>query len=423
MLIKYLIKTKAKGSILQYVLGIGLIFSTISILAITLAYYNQLIWIKNKTETKLALNVLSAIEYAKAVGISNIPFNQTQNIDLYSQNQDSIAITKSAWGLFDQLRFKAFKGKYSINEIYLTGSTPQTLYCIYLSNHLKLPLKLVGNTNITGDVYVPLNGIEAGYMNKQSFNGRYLVNGQINVSQQSLPSFSSDYYNKIDQVLSLLNTPQEETKLSDLPPNFYNSFENPTQTIFSTDRIYLEKSISGNIAILSTNEIIVLSGANLDNVLLVAPLITIKDGVNSRFQAFATKQIIIECNVKLAYPSVLFTTNQNNNAILIDDFSTITGAVVSSSLPNANTQNNSLITIKPNAKIIGEIVSEGFINMQGVISGRIITNGFLVDSGNNTYYNYLFDASLNANELPYNFILPDLFESSLQNPQLLMKCL
>ena len=77
------------------------------------------------------------------------------------------------------------------------------------------------------------------------------------------------------------------------------------------------KRIVGNIILKAGKRIVVDASTHLVDAIIVAPEIVIKNGVKGKFQAFATKKILVGQNCLLEYPSVLAVignkTQENTN--------------------------------------------------------------------------------------------------------------
>src|SRR5690606_27051553 len=92
------------------------------------------------------------------------------------------------------------------------------------------------------------------------------------------------------------------------------SFHRPVKGFYSPSAIDLRKvRLSGNIIIRSDTRITVYRDADLHDVILAAPEIEIKTGVNGNFQAIADNRIIVGDSCRLDYPSALVLLENIDN--------------------------------------------------------------------------------------------------------------
>src|SRR5690606_33781370 len=90
-----------------------------------------------------------------------------------------------------------------------------------------------------------------------------------------------------------------------------NPFTEPTKVFYSISEIQLDNvKLTGHIIVHSQTKIVVSQTASLNDIVLIAPEIEIKDFVSGKFQAIATKIIDVGKQVQLDYPSALIVKSK-----------------------------------------------------------------------------------------------------------------
>ena len=96
----------------------------------------------------------------------------------------------------------------------------------------------------------------------------------------------------------------------------HQSFTKEALIYEDNNPIILENlSLHGHLLIVSKRSITVKASAKLQDVILIAPEITIESNTIGTFQAMASKKIIVESNVQLAYPSALVVLHKGESII------------------------------------------------------------------------------------------------------------
>lgn len=412
-------ENKITAGILPLTLAISLIFSLFCLSAILIAYYNNLLWLKTDTVNRLELNSRSALEYMLYDGFTNMKLNSTMSFDLFSEGRDSVKITKKAWGIFDWLNVESFSYNFSYSKNYLVGylGDIESNLSLYISNSSSSAVTLVGQAKISGNAWLPSKGIKAGVYNRIGFSGSQLVNGQINKSASGILQINQEVDSKISQILDMVN-PDIQLKLDDLLNNaMSNSFNNPTQKVYKTEQIQLKHSLKGNIIVVSDSEIIVESGADLNDIILVAPSIQVQSGFKGCIQAFSTKEIVIEPEVELFYPSALITKGREDASIRIMGKALVEGIV----FLEGEEKKDVIIDIAAGAILNGQVICTGVIQHMGVVNGQIICNALMIRDNSGQHINYLKDGIIDRNSLSSQYLYAGILTSDLQFPTVLAR--
>jgi cytoskeletal protein CcmA (bactofilin family) len=277
------------------------------------------------------------------------------------------------------------------------------------------PLVLVGDTIIEGDVFVSEHGVKAGSIAGYSYNKSQLIYGNIHKSTKQLPEIQTEFdINTIKVLLTdhaaVYIDPQENKTVM-------NSFKEPVKVIASSDPIRLQSvKLVGNILIHSESEIIVDATASLQDVVLVAPIITVHDNVHGNFQAFAEKNIRIGKGCRLNYPTALVLEEKEENIInesqeeTINQISIEKGADIRGIvlfLKETATENTAdykpQIVIEEAATIHGEVYCEQNVELKGTVGGSIFTRGFIANQFGSIYKNHIFNGKILSNDLTHYY--------------------
>lgn len=352
-------------------------------------------------------------------------------ISLYGTENDMVILTRKRWGLFDLIQSRSGSGKWIVSKTAFAGSWYKTSKkpALYLTDR-GYPLSLAGTTKVIGNCFLPAQGVRCGTIDGQYYSKDTLVYGKIFKAQLELPvlrdsllqnlsieSFKKDIYNKL---VSSNHTTENCN-------SFTVSFSHPTRYIYNYSTLTLSgTSLSGNIVVISDRKIFVDSTAILTDVILVAPVVIINHGFSGSVQVFASDSILLGKNVKLQYPSSLFCSKYNSDKseglssfIGIESNCIIHGCIFNNSGTNSRTKAS--VCIGSNSVVTGIVYCKGLTELNGDISGTLLTDGFLVISPTSTYENYLYNAIISSESLPNPFVAPDLFNKF--QPRKIMKWL
>ncbi|GAA3590985.1 hypothetical protein GCM10022396_05570 [Flavivirga amylovorans] len=335
-----------------------------------------------------------------------VSYNDVKEIYVFDDDIPSF-IEKKNWGFYDILICKTVFKNDTISKTVLVGSIKKAIdnFALYVTDYDK-PLKLSGNTKVSGNIEIPNGRIEQAYINGQKGNA-------INLKGQQLKS--KDKLPKIDKVIDIdvsglprlsFNTINEE-KIH------INGFDRDTKVI-DLNGITSLKDISykGNFILYSINDLEIDSSVTLHDVVVMAPVIKIESGFKGNIQIIATSEVVIEENVSLMYPSSIYIKNDTDIvSIEIKKNSTLVGGIVI----DGDTYNNSLerkLFINESATIIGNVYCYGSTELKGSIIGSLYTDRFFLNTEASNYENIILNASINKDKLPDNFVELPLFNNS-----------
>lgn len=270
--------------------------------------------------------------------------------------------------------------------------------------------------------FLPTNGIKTGNIGGHSYYRSKLIYGTTQLSG-TLPKIYQKHLTYIKQLTKINNRLSDDKFLNIYSKNkFKNSFKKSTQIIYEKSTINLtNKTIIGNIIIQSESKIIVDQTSNLTDVILLAPIIEIKNNVKGVFQAIASKKIIVGNHCNLLYPSAL-VVQENSNVFLKDasekqpkifvkEHCTIGGLVgYLGNIKNHNPQ----IYISSNVTIKGEIYCKQNLDLRGIVYGTVYTANFVAQQNGSSYQNHLYNGQIIANSLANKYAGLD-FKNHINN--------
>lgn len=403
---------RLSGSALFYALLVALLIATFSTAMISVAYYHRVLTNFANLEWQLVQNSTSGIEFLKS---QKGTFDR-QTIDLFAQTTDSVLLEKKIWGLFEIATAEAFhqtsKGRLSHRKIALLGSPPSADWekaALYLRDGFK-PLTLAGQTQITGDAFLPKSGVKGGYVNGQAYSGKELIFGEKKSSTANMPEIEETLIqHQFNQFLL-----QQTHYFFQLPDSIENSFFEPT-IIAKDSVIYIDQQLlKGNICLVADSLVYIGRNTIVENILIYAPAIYIEEGFQGNLQAFATHYLEISPNVKLTYPSVI--------ALLQPD--TVKQPSLAYFRKEANLQGLLLIhdakkgnpvpipRIEKESLIEGQIFSNSSrLDFQGILHGNLTTAGMRLRTSTSQYENHLWNTTIDATQRPDFYLSPVLFKT------------
>lgn len=392
---------------LYFTLIISLIIALISGSLVLGAFYYRTLSLKHSSEDRLLRNLQSGITLLLGSEDAFSP-NEIYQLDLFDEEKDSICLKLLPWGLFDVGIVKSYSGKTSFQKALMYGYRPKTDNIALYLQDLNRPLSLCGNTILKGTCYLPKAGVERAYIAGKSYTGTKLIYGDIHTSSNTLPELQKERLSILQNQLN--NLKSSEATLTE------NSFFEDTHIIQWSSSTVSDTTLLGNIILFSNQHLFISASAQLENILVFAPSITIESNFIGRSQFFAEDSIRVEKEVTLNYPSSLgiIKTNASEKrpAITIDENSIIQGFIFSTQLNYDRSKTQ--ISINKNVKVLGQLYTDGYLDLKGSIVGNAYVYKFSLKTPASVYENHLLDAEINIEALPEYFIGTSLFETENQ---------
>lgn len=395
-----------KASALYLVIVIALVIGVLCSALIVSAYFYKQQYQQKFRYDKLENNLSSGVNIL--LGSGDQEYRDEKAWSLFGDGDDSVAIKKIPWGIYDIGLSRAFIQKDTLYKAFSIGAVIDSSKwaALYLIDEDR-PLSVSGKTMIRGNAFIPKAGVKEAYVDGQAYQGdKQLVIGVKHNSEKTLPVLQPGRLNLLHQ----LGTP---SALNDtiLPraDSLSVSFFKPSRVINLKKHVTTLSNIrlTGNIILLSDTTIIIEHTAVLSNVLIFARSISVKDGFHGSCQLFATDSIGVDKHCSFSYPSCLGVIRDHNDKstqgkIRIGENSMVTGVLFT--YEKEKSQLQTLIDIADNVKIYGQVYVMGLLkfNKGGEINGSVFANRFLYRSTYTTYENYLINIKLDATGLsPY----------------------
>lgn len=349
---------------------------------------------------------------------NSIRLNDTTAIELNDEDFKNLKVHRDFWGIFEKITaISQIKNNRFQKTALIGAKQPEnTRTALYVQDNNK-PLVLVGNTKIEGAAYLPNQGVKSGTISGQSYYGSQLIYGATRVSS-NLPKLFTETSTQINTIENQISRFKQEQFLNIESGNTYkNSFLKPTQVVFSNSTISLNAvQLTGNILVQSKSKIVVEASSILNDVILIAPKVEIKNNVKGRFQTIASKQISVGKSVKLQYPSALVLNEKQNtlqqqesnqtinqNRISIDDNSIIKGLVLYLGQEKSNNYKTQ-VELKERAILVGELYCNQNTELKGTAYGTVYTNNFIANQFGSVYQNHIYNGTINVNKLPQEYV-------------------
>lgn len=403
---------KVKAGALQLTMFMVVVIALLLAAFIILVHTHKRFKIQTNFVKETIVNADKGIDY---VLYNKIPQNDTLQINLQDEAYKLVKVHKDYWGIFEKVMSTATIKHNSYSKIALVGvSQPQqNRTALYVEDNNK-PLVVVGDTKIQGTVHLPKQGIRTGNIAGHSYYGKSLVYGSSRTSKAELPKLLKETRDRIKTPQNITKHISQEQFLDLGKQSVYiNSFYNPLEVIYSpTDINLYDISLTGHILVQSETRIVVDATSNLKDVILIAPEIQIKDHTKGRFQAFATKNISIEKNCELDYPTVLVLNERPNSnkgtngtietpLIKINKHAKIKGAVAYLGV----TKNyRAQVFIDENAIVTGEVYCNKNLELLGLVYGTVYTSNFVANQSGSSYQNHIYNGSILVDYLPQEYV-------------------
>ncbi len=398
---------KIKAGALQYVLVTSVIIAIIIFAFISLVYLQQRMSIKHKFTKDAIANVQTGFDYIKQ---KKVAYNIETTINLSDKKESVTTLIKKHWGVFDIAIVRSKVKNEFFQKVGLLGLQNSKRDALYLKDNNNA-LVLVGKTKITGNALLPKQGVKSGNIAGESYYGNELIFGKRKLSASTLPKIQNIAY--INEFYRNYNSEEIENFELEDGLKLYQSFTvNPLLYEDSNSIILQNTSLSGNIIISSKRAIIVKSSAILEDIILVAPKISIEKNTKGNFQAIANKNIDVGSNCTLNYPSALILLEDKNNTsqqnlkdeipIHISSNSEVRGMLVYYS-ENKSLNYKTQIQVDEKSTIKGEVYCSKNLELQGTVFGTVYTNNFIVKKSGGIYINHLYNTIINSEELPKQY--------------------
>ncbi|WP_420603214.1 hypothetical protein [Flagellimonas sp.] len=400
---------KLQAGSLQFVLFIGAVIAVL-LLTFVLLYHTHSLFDKKASKT---IDLIKRTDFAlhQAMG-QKLKLNDSVSIDLKQEDGIKTTAIKSNWGIFEKITVVSqFKKNRFTKSALVGGGVDMDFPALYLKDNDR-PMVIAGKAKITGNAYLPKQGIRPGSIRGRFYQFTRPVYGNVKQSTKTLPPIEPEVKSHIGQLLldrggmSGRNSIRFSNRLQ-----LANSFELPTQYIQGDVLRLSGVNLSGNIMVVATHKIIVGKNAKLQDVVLIAPEIEFENGFVGNLQAIASSRIKVNRRVNLEYPSALVVDRgsrpnpkeRRKPNIEIGPGTSIKGIVAYFERTEENQFFPQLI-ISEKASVYGEVFCEKNLELKGDVIGNVTTNAFMALENGSVYQNHLFGGTINADFLPQQYV-------------------
>lgn len=399
---------KLSGGALLYAILIAMVLAVLTGAMIVYYYFGKLDVARNEQYLKLHRNAISGLNLF--VNEPNWVSGKEELIDLFGFGNDSIRCRKWRWGAFNAVSVTAWHRdlKYTMSGLYglkFNDSIP----ALYLAD-LNKPLSVSGSTFIKGACFLPESGVKRSYIDGNSFSGKSLINGSIEISEERLPELNADIQESIRSLYS--GDISKDCFSSDIEDVNVDSevvsFSSVTKHFYSLKPIVLNgENLTGNIIIESDISIQVKAGTRLNGCILFAPVIQLDEGCVLSAQFYAKDSLIVHKNCKLNYPTVLALINKDlvdsHGKLVIASNCEVSGFVLSNDWDDSDLIKPATIYVDENSWIEGFVYSSGNFELKSIIKGSVYANQFILETHSSLYENHLLNATIDRSKLPIGF--------------------
>lgn len=403
-------KLHLQGSTLLYTLLIALLISALLSSYVIVNVYSQHRMNRFYHEELAADNLRSGTEqwlsesFRWGVGDEQI---------LFDTDVDRFEVRTEAWGLLGLLHGTGIHSNSHQSRSCLIGEEIPKVrqYSLYLSNQ-RQPLVLVGNTRLSGQLYLPPSGLRTGFIGRRGFERAQIHEGTVRTSESDLPqlSISSSQSQSIRSILEeIKGSAQDDLAFGLVGETAQPAWTDPAYQLVSPSSLVIDNSqLIGKCRIISSGTITVKASAKLDNCLLYARHIEIESGFRGRLQGFALESIQVGKGAELSYPSVLMLCRAEAPAsMIIEEGATIEGAViVDHAWFQAKPDRADEFRLAAGSHIRGLVYCDQGIEVQGRVDGQLVAKSFVLRTAGGIYRNHLIDASVALQDVSTRYLAP-----------------
>jgi len=404
-------KIKIKAGAVQYVLVVSVIILIVLFAFISLVFLHERVQLKSDLFQTTYQNCYAAFDWVEH---NRLDYNQEKEMQFSEYSYEKTNILKKRWGIFDLAIVRSqLKNEISTKVAFLANRNPDRK-ALYLEDNNQ-PLKVVGNTQVIGDVVLPTKGVGTGNISGTSYYGDQLIYGNIQTNSSTLPTIKNIEY--LRNIRSEIFGESFEYMQLEEGQKTNQSFTKETLVFQSSSTLSLEEmNLSGNIVLISDKKIIVHSNSKLRHVILMAPEIIVKSGFKGTFQAIAEKRILISKNVQLSYPSAIMVLNSDHEdsseRIVIENCTDIRGIVLyydDEQKGNYHTQ----VQIQAGAAITGEVYCNKNLELLGTVNGYVTTSNFITKQSGGVFINHIYNGKIDGTNISDQYA--GLFTGEIKN--------
>ena len=399
---------KIQAGALQFVLCLGAVI-TVLLSTFVLLHHTQHVFDQKTTKTVEVIKKAGmGLQYAMA---QNFPLNTA--VPLFWRDTDGIEVTvsKAYWGIFEQYTVVSRFRKNQFTKMALVGGKLEEDFpALYLKDNNR-PLIIAGTSKITGNAFLPRQGIRQGSIGGHFHSFRSPVYGTLYQSSATLPPLAAELTTHLQHLRSKAGEEVGKEVLR-LSANLKraHSFTVPTRYLYGDSVTLSGVVLKGNIVVYATSQIVVDANSTLEDVVLMAPKITITKGFKGTLQAIASEEVRVEDGVVLNYPSALVVDrgkvpNSKNRSVpnITLGKSVILKGIVAYFEASEEQVFFPHLAISATTVIYGEVYCEKNLELKGNVLGKVSTDAFIALEEGSVYQNHLYNGSITSGALPLQY--------------------
>lgn len=391
---------KIQAGALQFVLFIGAVVAVLLFSFVLITHIHH--FFDQKTEAQMVVIKSAENKLLKQLNTPTALATPSDSLGI------EVVLETQPWGVFEILKSEAKKDKFKFSKLGMVANGIAEPFALWLKDN-KRPLVIAGTTEIEGTSYLPERGVKRGNIGGNGFYGSKLINGEIRPSEEELPSLEKEVLQHL-QDLQSLKVEKGKPEAFKKGMKLRHSFKESTKFIYG-DNIQLEQEeLVGNIIIHAEGAITVEPTAHLRDVILIAPVVEIRSGVQGNFQVLASDRILVEDKVQLNYPSALVVLDKQNEVNRKDSDAKIilgSGSVLRGVLlyhdKKEEERHKAHVHIHQEATVLGQVYCTQNTELKGEVWGSLVTGGFMAMENGNRYQNHLYQGKIYPNKLPNSF--------------------
>lgn len=285
------------------------------------------------------------------------------------------------YGVIPIVIAKSNIGNDTITSTHFVGCKLPENTSLYIPNY-GTGISYSGNVKLEGNTYLPTTHIGSVFITDVPNN--FYCSGKTLISDGVLPLPATNIISGANGIFGTSIDLETEAKNGKI----IRSFSKPAFVADEVKRIN-NLTIKGNVIVKSSDSITVSATAKLEDIILIAPKIIFENNFQGSVQAFASQSITVGNNVKLNYPTVLYSSSHSitsHSEISIKEGSSIYGLIVMYGNDYQRVDYN-ILDIETNVKAICDIYCTGNTSLKSNVLGSVYTNRI----------SYRTSASLNNN--------------------------
>jgi len=306
-----------------------------------------------------------------------------------------VTLNRTRWGLYELIRATTDDGKIRRANLmgYQTESPKKA--ALYVCDNRRA-FTLAGKSNLKGTVHLPENGILYGQVQSDFYTGDRIAESQIRKSGENMPGLENGVIDSLRQLLAiagenknveLLNAYEKRTGFFE-PKEFVQA-----DSLFGT-------TLYGNIVVCSPFGVEVDSTSRLEDILIVAPQVVIREGFSGTLQIIASDSVLIEKNVRLKYPSgIIIPEGTADSYIEIGESSEVNGYVIFRTATDIPPEKRTPhYAQQEKSRVRGLLWVDGIAQLHGTVTGSLYVNQANYYTPQGYYMNLLYNTRVYRSE-------------------------